>query len=119
MSNEFPFSELRLPDMEPERESVVLLLAMAQEDGASEVEIRDGSVRWLEEGRWIDLPHLSGSMWASIEPVVAKMTGHSGPMEFPWRGEIDCDAGDAGHLRWSVQILQPGDAIRFSRPLLA
>ena len=118
MSNEFPFSELRLPDMEPERKLVVLLLAMAREDRATEVEIRDGAIRWLEEGRWFDLPPFSGSMWASIEPVVANMTGHSGPMRFPWRGEIDCHVGDAGHLRWSVQIMRPGDTIRFSRPLL-
>ena len=116
--NEFPFCELRLPDMEPERKSIVLLLAMAREDQAVEVEIHDGAIRWLEGGRWSDLPQLSGPGSASIEPVVASMTGHSGPMQFPWRGEIDCEVGDAGHLRWSVQIQRPGDTIRFSRPLL-
>ena len=118
MSNEFPNFELRLPDMEPERKLVVLLLAMAREDRASEVEICEGSIRWLEEGTWFDLPPFPGSMWASIEPVVANMTGHSGPMQFPWRGEIDCQVGDAGHLHWSVQIMRPGDTIRFARPLL-
>jgi len=109
----------RLPDMEPVRKYVVLVLWHGQQDRAAELvvggPVANGSVpiRYLVDGNWYEISPFPAHIREQVVQVVLELAGQQGAVQFPWEGEIDEEVTESVHLRWAVQLAAPGTAVYF------
>jgi type II secretory ATPase GspE/PulE/Tfp pilus assembly ATPase PilB-like protein len=100
----------RLPEMDPVRKYVLLVLWQAEQDQASEIHIggpvtHEGvPVQYLVDGTWYDITPFPAHIRVQVLRRIFSLGGQSGDACFPWEGQIDQDLGEGTRLRWRVSV---------------
>jgi len=117
-----PDLEPWLPDMEPVRKYVVLVLWQAQQDRADEVLIGQAipnqgvPIRYLVAGSWYDIEPFPEHLRGQVVQTAIEMSERASSIPYPWQGAIDLHVSEDIQLCWSVQLPAP-DADLLFRPL--
>jgi hypothetical protein len=111
-----------LPDMDPVRKYILLVLYGATEDGATEVvfwgepsdDTSTGAIRYKVLGQWHDFEPFPRSIRPAIVEMVCEMAGIPQDGIYPLEGVIDGPVDDI-HLRWHVRITGDPDSVVLKR----
>jgi hypothetical protein len=112
-----------LPEMDPVRKYILLVLYNATADGATEVvfgeepsdETSTVALRYKVSGQWYDFEPFPRAIRPTIVGIVCEMAGIPQDGIYPLEGVIDGPVDDI-HLRWHVRITGDPDSVVLKRP---
>lgn len=112
-----------LPEMEPVKKFVVLVLWQAQQDRATELVIdqpipqQGVPIRYLVDDAWYDMTPFPEHIRVQVAQTIIRMAGCPEPARYPVEGAIDELVTPEVYLRWHAAIAVPDAPIRLRRSI--